>query len=103
MGSETKNAKYWKEDEEKICRIYGKKLKDIEHVLETCERTEESKKSWIWQLKEESKTMARLKKIKWIRKQREKKEKKKKRRKKERRKLKKKERREKGGKCEKNV
>lgn len=50
MGNETKDAKYWKKEEEKLCRTCRKEPEDIEHVLEKYERTGENKKKWVCQL-----------------------------------------------------
>lgn len=34
IGSETKEAKYWEKEEEKLCRVCRKEPEDTEHVLE---------------------------------------------------------------------
>ena len=38
-GNETKAREYWKEEEEKRCKLCKRKEKDLRHVIEECETT----------------------------------------------------------------
>ena len=38
-GNETKAREYWKEEEEKRCRLCKRKEEDLRHVIEECEIT----------------------------------------------------------------
>lgn len=74
LGNETRECKYWKKEEGRKCRICGEKEENIEQMLEKCKETRVKESNWIEQLTKGRKTMARLKRISWMRKEQEKKE-----------------------------
>lgn len=69
MGSEIKASKYWKEESEKMCRMCGEQEEDIVHILEKCRETGRKAENWIVQIQSGRRTLARLKKILWMRKE----------------------------------
>lgn len=70
LGSENRESKYWRSEEEKLCRMCGEEIESIRHILEKCRITGEDR-DWKSQLNGDRKCLARIKRINWLRKNKE--------------------------------
>lgn len=44
MGSEIEDSKYWKKEQERKCRLCGKKAENIEYILNKCQKQEKKER-----------------------------------------------------------
>jgi len=70
LGTETRANKYWRIEEDRICRLCGKEEETLQHVFEMCEITGEKHRSWKQQIIG-IRALARMWSITWKRKREE--------------------------------
>lgn len=68
LGSETRESKFWKKEDERLCRLCKRESEGIKHVIRDCEKTGERGDKWENKLRGGKKMIASLKRINWIRK-----------------------------------
>lgn len=71
LGSETRANRYWESEKNRTCRLCEKERETLQHILEDCEHTKASGKSWKQQIKGHG-ALARMWDILWRRKRKEK-------------------------------
>lgn len=68
MGNETRVCEYWRNEEEKWCRLCESGKEIMKHVLKECEVTGKGEGDWLRYLTGDTRSLGRLNEIVWRRK-----------------------------------
>ena len=74
MGNEARGRQYWRKEEERMCRLCNKEVETYKHIFVECAVSGNREDRVGDILAGDRKSLARLKRVKWLRKSKEKEE-----------------------------